>query len=94
MKVTDWRAYCRTSGFSLNHVQSSDGGRKTALALPTLLPGNVFSVRVTGYCGLSTPYRFATGLTNWTDSLTMNAPSDLFYLQDTHATNAEPPSIG
>lgn len=58
------------------------------LDLPTLLPGNVFRVRVTGTAGQSYTLQIATELTNWTGILTTNAPSDVFYLQDTDATNA------
>ena len=58
------------------------------LDLPTLLPGNVFRVRVTGTAGHGYTLQFATGLTNWTDSVTTDAPSDVFFLQDTQATNA------
>ena len=57
------------------------------LDLPTLLPGNVFRVRVTGTAAQSYTMQFSTTLTNWTDILTTNAPSDVFYLQDIHATN-------
>ena len=58
------------------------------LDLPTLLPGNVFRVRVTGTAGQSYTLQFATKLANWTGILTTNAPSDVFNLQDTAATNA------
>jgi len=56
-------------------------------ALPALLPGKVFNVRVTGVAGQSYTLQFATIGTNWTDILTTNAPGNVFYLTDNQATN-------
>jgi hypothetical protein len=85
VQVTDQRGSNATSALSIN-VRSGPT-QAPRLDLPALLPGNIFRVRVTGTSLQSYTLQFATRLTNWTDILITNAPSDMFYLQDTHATN-------
>jgi Putative Ig domain len=85
VQVTDSRGSNATSVLSIN-VRSGPL-QAPRLDLPALLPGNLFRVRVTGTAVQSYTLQFVTGLTNWTDILTTNAASDVFYLQDTHATN-------
>ena len=84
--LTDARGSNAMSALSIN-VRSGPLQAPT-LDLPTLLPGNVFRVRVTGTAGQSYTLQIATELTNWTGILTTNAPSGVFYLQDPDATNA------
>jgi len=85
VQVSDSRGSNATSALSIN-VRSGPT-QSPRLDLPALLPGNMFSVRVTGTALKSYTLQAATRLTNWTDILITNAPSDVFYLQDTHATN-------
>ena len=85
VQLTDSRGSNALSALSIN-VRSGPPQAPT-LGLPTLLPGNVFRVRVTGTSAQSYTLQFATELANWTDILTTNAPSGVFYLQDTHATD-------
>jgi len=85
VKATDQRGSNGTSGLSIRVLGS--GPQAPTLDLPKLLPGNVFSVRVTGVAGQSYTLQFATRLTNWTGILTTNALSDVFYIEDNQATN-------
>jgi hypothetical protein len=85
IQVSDSRGSNATSAVSIN-VRSGPP-QSPRLDLPALLPGNIFTVRVTGTALKSYTLQAATRLTNWTDILITNAPSDVFYLQDTHATN-------
>ena len=86
VQVTDQRGSNATSVLSIN--VRSVAAQSPRLDLPALLPGNIFNVRVTGTAGQSYTLEFATALTSWTGILTTNASGDVFYLQDTHATNA------
>jgi hypothetical protein len=86
VQVTDVRGSNAASALSIN--VSSGPPQAPRLDLPTLLPGNVFRVRITGTLGQSYTLEGAKALTNWTGILTTNAPSAVFYLQEINATNA------
>ncbi|MGD0538974.1 MAG: putative Ig domain-containing protein [Verrucomicrobiota bacterium] len=86
LQVTDARGSNTTSALSINVLPAQV--QAPWLDLPALLPGGVFSVRATGVAGQSYTLQSASSLTNWTDLLTTNAPGNVFYLQDTRATDA------
>lgn len=87
VQLTDNRGSNTTSSLSIN-VHPATTAQAPTLDQPTLLPGNVFRVRVSGVAGQSYTLQFATDVKSWTDLLTTNAPADVFYLQDAQATNA------
>ncbi len=64
------------------------GGQQLLLDMPAFSTPGQFSFRVAGISGQSYTVQFTTDLTNWIDLFTTNAPSDVFFLTDTSATNA------
>ncbi len=59
---------------------------KPVLDFPTVPAADRFTFRVTGVSGQGYVLQSTADLTNWTDLLTTNAPADVFFLTDPHAS--------
>ena len=86
VQLTDARGSNAVAVLSLDVRATTPPAPK--LDQPVLFQPNRFQVRVTGAAGQSYTLQMATDPGHWTDLLTTNAPANVFYLQDTSATNA------
>jgi hypothetical protein len=86
IQLNDSRGVTATRALTLD-VRSAPPQAPT-LDLPSLPSGNVFTVRVTGVAGQTYTLQSTTTLALWTDILSTNAPANVFFIHDDHATNS------